>query len=315
MLTIPEPTSTNTRGDDLIAQIGNTPLLSLRRIAARYGVRPEVEICAKAEWLNPGGSVKDRAALYMLRDGERRGHLHPGKTVLDATSGNTGIAYAMIGAALGYPVEICLPATAGHERKRLLQLYGATIIETPPALGTDGAIEEARRRYAASPRRYFYPDQYNNPANWQAHFFGTAPEIWRQTEGRVTHFVAVVGTAGTFTGVVRRLKQYNPTIRAVEVQPASAFHGLEGMKHMPTALVPGIYDPGLADELLTVETEQAQAVTRALAREEGILAGPSGGAALFAAIQLAKTLDRGVVVTVLPDGGTRYLGEPFWEEE
>ncbi|HYO50805.1 MAG TPA: cysteine synthase family protein [Chloroflexia bacterium] len=300
---------------DITSQISNTPLLRLARIAGEYGVRPGVEIYAKAEWFNPGGSVKDRAALYMIRDGERRGLLSPGKTILDASSGNTGISYAMIGATLGYPVEICLPSTASPERKQLLRLYGAKVIDTPAALGTDGAILEARRLYAEAPERYFYPDQYNNPANWQAHFYGTGPEIWRQTHGRVTHFVAVLGTSGTFTGTTRRLKAYNPAIQVAEVQPASAFHGLEGMKHMASALVPGIYNSNLADLHLTVETEEAQAATRALARYEGILAGPSGGAAVLAALQVAQSLDTGVVVTILPDGGTRYLGDSFWNEE
>jgi cysteine synthase B len=220
----------------------------------------------------------------------------------------------MLGASSGYQVEICLPATASGERKQLLRLFGATVIETHPALGTDGAIEEARRRFEAHPERYYYPDQYNNPANWLAHFEGTGPEIWAQTEGEITHFVAAVGTSGTFVGTVRRLKSRNPAIRAVEVQPASAFHGLEGMKHMPTALVPGIYDPDLADERVTVETEDAQATTRDLARIEGILAGPSGGAAVLAALRTARELDPGVVVTVIPDGGSRYLGDPFWTE-
>jgi cysteine synthase B len=251
----------------------------------------------------------------MIRDGEVRGQLTPGKVILDASSGNTGIAYAMIGAALGYRVEICLPRTASPERKRLLRLYGATIIETAAAEATDGAIREARRRYAAAPEHYFYPDQYNNPANWRAHWDGTGPEIWRQTEGRVTHFVAVLGTSGTFMGTARRLKALNPMIRVVEVQPDSAFHGLEGMKHMPTALVPGIYDPHLADEHMTVGTEDAQAITRALARTEGILTGPSGGAGVLAALRVAQTLRSGVVVTVLPDGGSRYLGDRFWDEE
>ncbi|HEX9986975.1 MAG TPA: cysteine synthase family protein [Chloroflexia bacterium] len=298
----------------ITSQIGNTPLLRLARIANEYGVRPGVEIYAKAEWFNPGGSVKDRAALYMIRDGERRGLLSPGKTILDASSGNTGISYSMIGATLGYPVEICLPSTASPERKQLLRLYGAKVLDTPGALGTDGAILEARRLYAETPERYFYPDQYNNPANWQAHFYGTGPEIWRQTSGRVTHFIAVLGTSGTFTGTARRLKAYNPAIQVAEVQPASAFHGLEGMKHMPSALVPGIYNPDLADLHLTAETEDAQAATRALARYEGILAGPSGGAAVLASLQVAQSLDTGVVITILPDSGSRYLGDSFWNE-
>jgi cysteine synthase B len=287
--------------------------LRLARIEERFGVPTGVELYAKAEYANPGGSVKDRAALYMMRDGERRGLLTKGKTILDASSGNTGIAYAMIGAALGYGVEICLPDSASVERKRLLQLYGASVVITPAAEGTDGAIIEARRRYEAEPGRYFYPDQYNNPANQWAHYYGTGPEIWEQTEGRITHFVSVVGTSGTFMGTARRLKEYDGKIEVIEVQPAGAFHGLEGMKHMETAIVPGIYDAELADYRLAVETEEAQAMTRALARYEGVLAGPSGGAGVLAAVRVARTLDAGVVVTVLPDGGSRYLQEEFWD--
>lgn len=301
--------------EDITAHIGNTPLLRLARIEEKYGLAPGVELYAKAEYFNPGGSVKDRAALYMIRDGERRGLLVPGKVILDASSGNTGIAYALIGAALGYRVEICLPESAGPERNRLLKLYGATIIPTPAADGTDGAILEARRRYAEQPQRYFYPDQYNNPANWQAHFYGTGPEIWRQTEGRTTHFVAVVGTSGTFMGTARRLKRFNPAIEVVEVQPDRAFHGLEGMKHMPSAIAPGIYDPALADRHIAVETEAAQAMTRELACTEGVLAGPSGGAGVLAAVRVARNLRSGVIVTMLPDGGSRYLQESFWEAE
>lgn len=297
------------------ATIGNTPLVRLARIEQQYNLPIGVELYAKAEYFNPGGSVKDRAALWMIRDGERHGLLAPGKTILDASSGNTGIAYAMIGAALGYNVEICLPESASPERKRLLSLYGATIINTPAADGTDAAILEARRRYAADPDKYFYPDQYNNNANWQAHYDGTAPEIWRQTGGQVTHFVAVLGTSGTFMGTSRRLKEYNPNIEVIEVQPDAAFHGLEGMKHMPTAIVPGIYDPTLADRRLTVNTEEAQEMTRALARYEGILAGPSGGAGVLASILAAQSLAEGIIVTVLPDGGSRYLQEAFWEDQ
>ncbi len=299
---------------DITAQIGNTPLLRLAQIERHYNLHPNVELYAKAEWFNPGGSVKDRAALYMVRDGERRGLLVPGKTILEASSGNTGIALAMIGAALGYPVEICLPATASPERRRLIKLYGAAIIETSGADGTDGAIVEAHRRHSQAPERYFYPDQYNNPANWQAHYHGTAPEIWQQSEGRVTHFVAAVGTGGTLVGTAKRLQQYNPLIEIVEVQPNSAFHGLEGMKHMASALAPGIYDPDLADIHMEVGTEEAQAMARALARLEGVLAGPSGGAGVLAAVRVAQTLTSGVLVTVLPDGGSRYLGDSFWDE-
>lgn len=300
--------------DGVTAQIGNTPLLRLANLPELYGVNSNVELYAKAEWFNPSGSVKDRAALYMIEDGLKRGLLTPGKTILDASSGNTGIALAMIGAARGYSVEICLPSTASPERKRLLELYGAHVIETPATLSTDGAIMEAHRRYEHDPEHYFYPDQYNNSANWKAHFFGTGPEIWQQTDGRITHFVAVVGTSGTFTGTARRLKQYNPDIQVVEVQPDNAFHGLEGMKHMPTAIVPGIYDPNLADIRMGAGTEEAQAITRALARHSGILTGPSGGAAVWAALNVAQTLEEGMVVTVLPDGGSRYLGDSFWDD-
>ncbi len=300
--------------DTILNRIGNTPLVRLVRLPAAYGVPAAVEVYAKAEWFNPGGSVKDRAALAMIRDGERRGLLGPGKTILDATSGNTGIAYAMIGAALGYPVRLCLPRNAGLERRRILQAYGADLVLTDPRNGTDGAQQEARRLQAADPARYFYPDQYNNPANWQAHYWTTGCEIWQQTGGRVTHFVAALGTSGTFTGTARRLKHENPAIRTVAVQPDSPMHGLEGMKHMATALVPGIYDPGLADEQRAVDTETAQAVTRALAREEGLFAGASSGAAVWAALQTARALPQGVVVTILPDGGGRYLSDPFWDE-
>jgi cysteine synthase B len=221
----------------------------------------------------------------------------------------------MIGADRGYAVEICLPATASPERKRLLRLYGATVIETSPLLGTDGAITEARHRYSERPDRYFYTNQYDNPANWQAHYRGTGPEIWRQTAGRVTHFVALVGTGGTLTGTARRLMEYNTSIEVIEVQTDSAIHGLEGMKHMPTAIVTGIYRPDLAHKSVTISTEEAQAVTRLLARHEGLLTGPSGGAAVLASLRVAQTLDKGVVVTVLPDGGSRYLGDSFWDEK
>lgn len=301
-----------TRTHDITAAIGNTPLLRLARMEEVYDLPSGVELYAKAEYFNPGGSVKDRAALAMIRDGERRGLLVSGKVVLDASSGNTGIAYAMIGASLGYRVEICLPESASPERKQLLRLYGATTVNTPAESGTDGAILEARRRYAAEPDRYFYPDQYSNPANWQAHYYGTAPEIWEQTGGRVTHFVSVVGTSGTFVGTSRRLKRYRPSIEVVEVQPDSSFHGLEGMKHMASALVPSIYDPTLADSRMTIGTEDAQEITRSLAKYEGILAGPSGGAGVLAAINVGKSLKEGVLVTVLPDGGNRYLQDAFW---
>jgi S-sulfo-L-cysteine synthase (O-acetyl-L-serine-dependent) len=277
------------------------------------GVPQGVEIHAKAEHLNPSGSVKDRAALAMLLDGHRSGSLAPGKSILDATSGNTGIAYAMIGATLGYPVTVCLPANASAERKRMLRIYGADIVETDPLSGTDGAQREARRLVALDPDRYFYADQYNNSANWQAHYEHTGPEIWAQTEGRVTHFIAGLGTSGTFVGTSRRLKAFNPDVRCISMQPDLPLHGIEGMKHMPTATVPGIYDPSVADAEVVVDTSEAQEMARRLAREEGLLVGVSAGANVHAAVRLARTLPPGsVVVTVLCDAGGRYLSDGFW---
>jgi cysteine synthase B len=301
------------RSRDLESQIGNTPLLSLRRVAR--GLPVGVEVLAKAEHLNPGGSVKDRAALAMIVDGERSGRLYPGKVILDATSGNTGIAYAMIGAARGYAVTICLPANASVERKRILQVLGAEIIETDPMQGSDGAQLVAREMAAGDSAKYFYPDQYNNDANWRAHYEGTGREIWEQTEGRVTHFVAGLGTCGTFTGVGRRLKTFNPAVRAISMEPDSPIHGLEGLKHLPTSRMPGIFDPTLADETVEVETEAAQAMTRRLAREEGLFVGVSSGANVVAALALARALPPdSIVVTILCDGGERYLSERFWAE-
>jgi cysteine synthase B len=297
----------------LEAAIGNTPLIRLRRVASDL---PEtIEIYAKAEHLNPGGSVKDRAALAMILAGEKSGELTRDKTILDATSGNTGIAYAMIGAARGYKVALALPKNASFERKRILRLYGAEIIETDALNGTDAAQAIARELAREFPEKYFYPDQYNNAANWQAHFATTAPEIWRDTQGRVTHFVAGLGTTGTFVGTSRRLKEFNPFLRAISIQPDSPLHGLEGMKHLETALVPGIYDARLADKNAEVSTEDAQAMTRRLAREEGLFVGVSSGANVFAALRLARELkEDAVVVTVLCDGGGRYLSERFWDE-
>ena len=298
----------------LESNIGNTPLIRLRRIAR--DIQNNVEVYAKAEHLNPGGSVKDRAALAMILAGEHSGNLHQGKTILDATSGNTGIAYAMIGAARGYKVAVCLPKNASPERKHILKIYGAEIIETDPLRGTDGAQIRARELVAQQPEKYFYPDQYNNEANWGAHYETTGPEIWRQTEGRITHFVAGLGTSGTFVGTARRLKELNPNIRAISMQPDSPLHGLEGVKHMGTAIVPGIYDPNVADENVEVSTEDAQSMTRRLAREEGLFVGISSGANVFAAVRLAQTLPSGsVVVTVLCDGGGKYLSEEFWTED
>ena len=290
----------------VIASIGKTPLIPIRLDG--------VEIYAKAEHLNPGGSVKDRAALAMVQDGERSGRLTRGKTILDATSGNTGIALAMIGAAMGYPVTVCLPRNASVERKRSLRVYGAEIIETDPLEATDGAQRRARALAEESPDRYFYADQYNNDANWRAHFDTTGIEIWDQTGGRITHFVAGLGTSGTFVGTTRRLKQHNPGIRSVSMQPDLPLHGLEGMKHMATAMVPGIYDRKLADGEVEVATPDAQETTRRLARQCGLLVGVSAGANVFAALRLARTLGGGsVVVTVLCDTGGRYLADGFWE--
>lgn len=298
---------------DLESQIGNTPLLSLHSVAR--GLPVGVEVLVKAEHLNPGGSVKDRAALAMILDGECSGRLYPGKVILDATSGNTGIAYAMIGAARGYAVTICLPANASVERKRILQVLGAEIIETDPMQGSDGAQLVAREMAAGDRAKYFYPDQYNNDANWRAHYEGTGREIWEQTEGRVTHFVAGLGTCGTFTGVGRRLKELKPAVRAISMEPDSPIHGLEGLKHLPTSRMPGIFDPTLADETVEVETEAAQAMTRRLAREEGLFVGVSSGANVVAALALARELPPdSVVVTILCDGGERYLSERFWAE-
>ena len=290
------------------ANIGHTALLRLARINNDLPVG--VEIFAKAEHLNPGGSVKDRAALSMVLDGERRGKLRAGMTILDATSGNTGIAYAMIGAARGYRVKVCLPRNASAQRKRILRGYGVEIVETDPLLSTDGAQLIAREMYESNHERYFYPDQYNNPANWRAHYEGTAMEIWEQTEGRITHFVAGLGTSGTFVGTTRKLKELNPAIRAISMQPDSPLHGLEGLKHMATAKAPGIYDPKLADDNIEVATEDAKEMVRRLAQEEGLFVGPSSGANVYAALRIACTLPpKSVVVTVLCDGGERYLGE------
>ncbi len=297
----------------LEAAIGNTPLFRLRRITKDL---PEnIEIYAKAEHLNPGGSVKDRAALAMILAGELDGKLTKGKTILDATSGNTGIAYAMIGAARGYQVVLALPKNASVERKRILRFYGAEIIETDPMQGTDGAQITAKELAAAHPEKYFYSDQYNNDANWQAHYQTTAPEIWRQTAGKITHFVAGLGTTGTFIGTSRRLKEFNPEIQTISMQPDSPLHGLEGMKHLETAIVPGIYDANVADEAVEVTTEDAQGMTRRLAREEGLFVGVSAGANVFAALRLARKLKgNAVIVTILCDGGGKYLSEDFWNE-
>jgi cysteine synthase B len=288
------------------ANIGHTPLLRLPRINADLPVG--VEILLKAEYLNPGGSVKDRAALWMILEGERSGKLRPGMTIIDATSGNTGIAYAMIGAARGYNVTVCLPKNASVQRKKILKSYGVEIIETDQMTSTDGAQQIARELHAAQPEKYFYPNQYNNDANWLAHYETTAVEIWNQTEGRVTHFMNGTGTSGTFVGTVRRLRDYNPNLRAISVQPESPLHGLEGLKHMATASRPGIFDETLVDETIEVSTEDALTMKARLARQEGISVGPSSGANVFAARKLAHSLKTpAVIVTMLCDGGERYL--------
>jgi cysteine synthase B len=285
--------------------IGNTPLARLRHVEPH----PGVEIHAKLESRNPGGSVKDRAAASMIREGIRTGALVPGKTLLDASSGNTGIALAMLGAALGYPVKLCVPSNVSTERKRLLDVYGADVVWTSPLEGSDGAIREARRLFALEPERYFYADQYSNDANWRAHYETTAVEILAQTNGRITHFVAGLGTSGTFIGTGRRLRQEKPDVRLISMQPDSPFHGLEGLKHMESAIVPPIYDPTLADDAVTVETDEAWAMVRRLAREEGVFVGVSGAAALVATLRAASAVERGVFVTIIPDSGDRYLSE------
>jgi cysteine synthase B len=294
----------------VVELIGNTPLIRLSSFEA--GLR-NVQLWAKAEWRNPGGSVKDRPAARMLLDGERSGELTRDKIVLDATSGNTGIAYAMIGASRGYRVRLCVPANVTPERKRILAAYGADIVFTDPMEGSDGAILRAKAMYAAEPDAYFYPDQYNNPGNWRAHYDTTAPEIIDQTDGRLTHFVAGLGTSGTFIGVGRRLREINPSIRLISVQPDSPLHGLEGLKHMATAIVPGIYDPGLADEDLGVSTEEAFDLTRQLARD-GLFVGISSGANLAAALHVARRASDAVIVVVFCDGGEKYLSERLWDE-
>ena len=311
----PIPNLARTDAEPLLATIGNTPLLRLDRIAREF---PGIDIFAKAEYFNPGGSVKDRAALNMVLDGERSGKLNHTRVILDATSGNTGIAYAMIGANRGYKVKLVLPANASGERKRILKAYGAEMIFSDAADGSDGAIRLCRQVYMADPDRYFYPDQYNNPANWKAHFEHTGPEIIRQTGGRLTHFVAAMGTSGTFTGVTRRLKRDLPEVKCYSVQPSSGFHGLEGLKHMPTAIVPGIYDERLADGNLWIETEDAYRMVRRLAREEGLLVGISSGCNVHAATLLAREIaargESATIVTVLCDSAEKYLSEPFWDE-
>jgi S-sulfo-L-cysteine synthase (O-acetyl-L-serine-dependent) len=301
-------------GQSSVERIGNTPLLRLARIGRDL---PGAEILGKAEWLNPGGSVKDRAAANIVAQARASGKLPSGKILLDSTSGNTGIAYAMIAAAEGFPVTLCMPENVSVERKRILHAYGADIIYTDPADGSDGAIRKARELVAERPDLYFYADQYSNDANWQAHYHGTANEIWQQTEGRITHFVAMLGTSGTFVGTSRRLKELNPRVRCISLQPDSAFHGIEGTKHMATAIVPKIYDASLADEDIGISTEDAYAMARRLAREEGLLVGVSSAGAIVGCLQIAQRLEkhgRAVMVAILPDSGDKYLSERFWEE-
>ena len=299
-------------GANALARVGNTPLLRFDSLARG---RPGIQILGKAEWTNPGGSVKDRAAFNIIETAVRSGRLGQGMRLLDATSGNTGIAYAMIGAARVIPITLCVPENVSIERKRILSAYGAEVLWTDPLEGTDGAIRKAKALHAAEPKKYFYADQYSNDANWLAHYHGTANEIWSQTAGRVTHFVAGLGTSGTFMGTTRRLKELNRAIRAISLQPDSSFHGLEGLKHMATALVPKIYDPSVADEALEISTEAAYEMVKRMARSEGVLMGISAGAALAAVERVAQQVaEPAVIVTILPDSADRYLSEHFWNE-
>ena len=303
-------------GQSLLDRIGNTPLLRFDQLTSHL---PGVTLLGKAEWHNPGGSVKDRAAANIVAEGRRSGQFAPGKILLDATSGNTGIAYAMLGAAEGFPVTLCMPTNVSVERKKILSVYGANIIYTGPGEGSDGAIRMARELAARHPDLYFYADQYSNDANWLAHYHGTGNEIWQQTEGRITHFVAMLGTSGTFMGATRRLKELNPTIRCISLQPDSAFHGIEGAKHMASAIVPRIYDPKLADDNLEITTEDAYAMARRLARECGLLLGISGAAGIFGSLRTAEQLQlrkdqQATIVTILCDSGDKYLSERFWTE-
>jgi S-sulfo-L-cysteine synthase (O-acetyl-L-serine-dependent) len=312
--TIKSPTIT---AEYLENQIGNTPLIGFRRITAH--LPEDIAIYAKAEWMNPGGSVKDRAASNIIREAERSGKLAPGKTLMDSTSGNTGIAYAMLGAAKGYRVKLFVPANASPERIAILRAYGAELELTDPLEGSDGAILAVRALAAAEPDKYFYADQYNNPANWQAHYNSTGVEIWEQTEGAVTHFIAGLGTSGTLMGTGRRLKDYNPDVQIIALQPDSPFHGLEGLKHMPTAIKPGIYDEKLADRNLGISTEETHRMAKRLAREEGYLVGISAASAMVGALKIAEELaeagESGVIVTLFPDNAYKYLSESFWTAE
>jgi cysteine synthase B len=311
---VKQPAPHERLGQHTLERIGNTPLLRLERVSCDL---PGVELLGKAEWMNPGGSVKDRAAANIIAEAQRSGKLAPGKILLDSTSGNTGIAYAMIGAAQGFPVTLCMPENVSIERKRILSAYGANIIYTDPGDGSDGAIRMARELAARHPDLYYYADQYSNPANWQAHYHGTANEIWQQTEGRITHFVAMLGTSGTFMGTTRRLKELNPRIRCVSLQPDSPFHGIEGAKYMPSAIVPPIYDASLADENLEISTEESYAMAKRLAREEGLLVGVSAAAAVVGCMLLGARVrknEQALFVTIFCDSGDKYLSERFWQE-
>jgi S-sulfo-L-cysteine synthase (O-acetyl-L-serine-dependent) len=324
-------TAIQSLGTTILDRIGNTPLVRLERLAAHL---PGIQILGKAEWVNPGGSVKDRAASSIVSAAIEQGRLRPARSgsgssnlagsdkvqhLLDATSGNTGIAYAMLGAAMGFPVTLCVPSNVSPERKRILGAYGANVVWTDPNDGSDGAIRKARELAAADPEKYYYADQYGNDANWQAHYHSTANEIWQQTAGQITHFVAGLGTSGTFVGTTRRLKELNPRIQCISMQPDSPFNGLEGLKHMPTAIVPKIYDPSLADRALEMETEAAYRMAKRLARTEGMLVGVSSAAAVAASLRIAEEEAaagrEAVIVTILPDSADKYLSERFWEEE
>ncbi len=307
LVSIPNTQIVTPPASGLERAIGNTPLLPLRHVTA--GLPPKVQVLAKAEWFNPSGSVKDRPALYILRSALAEGTLNGGKRLLDSTSGNMGIAYATLGTAFGIPVTLAIPANASPERIAILRALGAELILTDPLEGSDGAIQVVHRIAQENPERYFYANQYDNPANWQAHYFTTGPEIVQQTAGCLTHFVAGLGTSGTLIGTARYLRQYNPEIRIHAVQPDSSFHGLEGLKHMPTAIRPGIFDPSLPDQTLAVATEEAHEMVRRLARQEGLFVGVSSGAAAVAALRMASELEEGVIVTVFPDAGFKYLSD------
>jgi cysteine synthase B len=305
-----------TLGHSLVERIGNTPLLRLDALTRDL---PGIALLGKAEWYNPGGSVKDRAAANIVAEARRTGKLRPGQSLLDSTSGNTGIAYAMLGAAEGFPVTLCMPENVSRERKQILQGYGANIIYTDPADGSDGAIRMARELAGSHPEQYFYADQYSNKANWKAHYHGTANEIWQQTLGRITHFVSMLGTSGTFVGTTRRLKELNPAVQCISLQPDSSFHGIEGAKHMASAIVPKIYDPDLADQNLEISTEDAYAMARQLSRSAGLLLGISSAAAVVGCLKIARELplntrQEAVIVTILCDSGDKYLSERFWNE-